>query len=212
MTNAELIAALRRCSYMTVAGADREDGYCKPCAYYAEDSADVTCIDRMMIDAADALETAEQRIDELERNFEEVCNANGSLACERNKLLNDVRELEAQEPTEKQVVDYCRKRCFAIVEEELFQRMKATYGRTQKRGECEAKKPKTVKETEYSFYCDCPTCGGRLISNVDGEWCAGSFDRFCRMCGQKIDWSEYCGWSNKPYCGARMRGEHDAEI
>ena len=71
-----------------------------------------------------------------------------------------------------------------------------------KEGECEAKKPKTVKETEYSFYCDCPTCGGRLISNVDGEWCAGSFDRFCRMCGQKIDWSEYCGWSNKPNCGA----------
>lgn len=81
-----------------------------------------------------------------------------------------------------------------------------------KEGVCEAKKPKTVKETEYSFYCDCPTCGGRLISNVDGEWCAGTFDRFCRMCGQKIDWSEYCGWSNKPYCGARMRGEHDAEI
>ncbi len=67
-----------------------------------------------------------------------------------------------------------------------------------KEGECEAKKPKTVKETEYSFYCDCPTCGGRLISNADGEWCAGSFDRFCRMCGQKIDWSEYCGWSNMP--------------
>lgn len=78
--------------------------------------------------------------------------------------------------------------------------------RLPKEGECEAKKPKTVKETEYSFYCDCPTCGGRLISNLDGEWCAGSFDRFCRMCGQKIDWSEYCGRSNKP-CGARMDGE-----
>lgn len=78
-----------------------------------------------------------------------------------------------------------------------------------KEGECEAKKPKTVKETEYSFYCDCPTCRGRLISNVDGEWCAGTFDRFCRMCGQKIDWSEYCGWSNKPNCGARMKGEQE---
>ena len=70
----------------------------------------------------------------------------------------------------------------------------------------EAKKPKTVKETGYSFYCDCPTCGGRLISNVDGEWCAGSFDRFCRMCGQKIDWSEYCRRSNMPR-GAKMDGE-----
>lgn len=76
--------------------------------------------------------------------------------------------------------------------------------------ECEAKKPKTVKETEYSFYCDCPTCGVRLISNVDGEWCAGTFDRFCWMCGQKIDWSEYCGISNKRFMCADMRkGEQE---
>lgn len=66
MTNAELIAALRRCSYTTVAGVDREDGYCKPCAFFAEDPTDITCIDRMMIDAADALEAAEKRIAVLE--------------------------------------------------------------------------------------------------------------------------------------------------
>ena len=65
MNNAELIKALRRCSYTTVAGAEREDGYCKPCAYFAEDTSDITCIDRMMIDAADALEAAEKRIAEL---------------------------------------------------------------------------------------------------------------------------------------------------
>ena len=66
MTNAELIKALRRCSYMTVAEPDREDGYCKPCAYFAEDASDITCIDRIMIDAADALEEAEKRIADLE--------------------------------------------------------------------------------------------------------------------------------------------------
>ena len=66
MTNEERIKALRRCSYTTVAGVDREDGYCKPCAYFAEDASDITCIDRMMIDAADALEAAEKRISELE--------------------------------------------------------------------------------------------------------------------------------------------------
>ena len=66
MTNAELIKALRRCSYMTVAEPDREDGYCKPCAYFAEDASDITCIDRIMIDAADALEAADKRIEELE--------------------------------------------------------------------------------------------------------------------------------------------------
>lgn len=95
--------------------------------------------------------------------------------------------------------------CWAIgteTEETMLAAADALEAQMPKEGECEAKKPKTVKETGYSFYCDCPTCGGRLISNVDGEWCAGSFDRFCRMCGQKIDWSEYCGWSNKPNCGA----------
>ena len=69
MTNAELIASLRRCSYTTVAGADREDGYCKPCAYFAEDPTDITCMDMMMIDAADALEADDKRIAELERQL-----------------------------------------------------------------------------------------------------------------------------------------------
>lgn len=64
----KLIKALRRCSYMTVADALNED-YCKPCAYYTEDSADVTCIDRMMIDAADALEADEKRIAVLEKQI-----------------------------------------------------------------------------------------------------------------------------------------------
>lgn len=90
----------------------------------------------------------------------------------------------------------------------MLDRIRFLEAQLPKEGEWEAKKPKTVKETGYSFYCDCPTCGGRLISNVDGEWCAGSFDRFCRMCGQKIDWSEYCGRSNIP-CGAKMKGEQE---
>lgn len=81
MNNAELIKALRRCSYTTVAGADREDGYCKPCAYFAEDSTDITCIDRMMIDAADALEAAEKRIAELSLDcelFQQKCMEMGA--------------------------------------------------------------------------------------------------------------------------------------
>lgn len=90
----------------------------------------------------------------------------------------------------------------------MLDRIRFLEAQLPKEGECEAKRPKTVKKTGYSFYCDCPTCGGRLISNVDGEWCAGSFDRFCRMCGQKIDWSEYCGRSNMPRA-ARMRTATD---
>lgn len=146
MSNAERIKALRRCSYTTVAGADREDGYCKPCAYFAEDKSDITCIDRMMIDAADALEAADKRIADLE--------------ADKKTLINVVKDKSDFHATK----DAMR---IAELEAQL-----------QKEGECEAKKPKTVKETGYSFYCDCPTCGARLISNVNGEWCAGSFDRF----------------------------------
>ena len=51
----ELVRGLRRCSYTTVAGYDREDGYCKPCAYFNSNE-DITCMDMMMIDAADAIE------------------------------------------------------------------------------------------------------------------------------------------------------------
>lgn len=116
-----------------------------------------------------------------------------------NEVLN--RAADALEAADKRIAE------LSLDCEMYQQKCMEMEAQLPKDGVCEAKKPKTVKETEYSFYCDCPTCGGRLISNVDGEWCAGSFDRFCRMCGQKINWSEYCGWSNKPNCGARMDGE-----
>lgn len=129
-------------------------------------------------------------------------------------LVNDAAD--ALEAADEKIAD-----CVAAIEalddsndayikenERLKKRIAELEAQMPKEGVLEAKKPKTVKETGYSFYCDCPTCGGRLISNVDGEWCAGSFDRFCRMCGQKIDWSEYCGWSNLPR-GAKMKGEQE---
>ena len=55
MTNAELIKALRSCSSPRV-------GSCMDCPYYKC----VSCKWQMMEDAADALEAAEQRIEELE--------------------------------------------------------------------------------------------------------------------------------------------------
>lgn len=107
--NAELIKALRRCSYTTVAGADREDGYCKPCAYYAEDSADVTCIDRMMIDAADALEAAEKRIDGLLKLVDintERCEAVRKQLREAHESYEKhIAELEAQIPKRGEWID-----------------------------------------------------------------------------------------------------------
>ena len=61
----ELARSLRRCSYTTVAGCDREDGYCKPCAYFTSDNNDITCLDIMMIDAADAIEDLNGEINRL---------------------------------------------------------------------------------------------------------------------------------------------------
>lgn len=101
MTNAELIKALRRCSYMTVADELNED-YCKPCAYYTGDTADVTCIDRMMIDAADALEAADKRIDGLQKLVDintERCEAlRKQLRESHENYEKHLNELEAQMP------------------------------------------------------------------------------------------------------------------
>ena len=94
MTSAERIAALRRCSYTTVAGADREDGYCKPCAYFAEDTSDITCIDRMMIDAADALEAADIKIADCVAVIDALDDSNDAYIRENERLKKRIEELE----------------------------------------------------------------------------------------------------------------------
>lgn len=82
----ELIKALRRCSYMTVADELNED-YCKPCAYYTEDSADVTCIDRMMIDAADAIEKLMAEIDHKDKVIKDMLT---TLTGMKDKLIERI--------------------------------------------------------------------------------------------------------------------------
>ena len=56
MTNAEMIKALRNCS----------DGFCSLCPYDDYELSTKECEAKLMRDAADALEAAEQRIAELE--------------------------------------------------------------------------------------------------------------------------------------------------
>ncbi len=41
------------------------------------------------------------------------------------------------------------------------------------------------------FYC--VVCDMRLVSEVNGELCAGRKTRFCPYCGQAIDWSKNYG-------------------
>lgn len=41
------------------------------------------------------------------------------------------------------------------------------------------------------FYC--VVCDMRLVSEINGELCAGRKTRFCPNCGQAIDWSKNYG-------------------
>ena len=122
MTNAELIATLRGENYFVT----------------------------LLHDAADALEAADKRIEQLEK----------------------------QEPTEKQVVDYCRKRCLVIVEEELFHRMKSTFSQLPKEGEWIMLDPKNFIEMcsrcRYTAYTVnrphyCPNCGAKMKGANDEQ-------------------------------------------
>lgn len=115
---------------------------------------------KLLSNAADALEAAEKRIAELEK----------------------------QEPTEKQVVDYCHKRCFVVIEEELFQRMKSTFSQTPKEG-------------EWIMDCLAPQMDEYRI----GEW---AYAPKCSECGTHWDAkTNYC-----PNCGSKMRGANDEQI
>lgn len=48
---------------------------------------------------------------------------------------NRIAELQKKEPTEKQVADYCRKRCLALVTGELCHKMESKLGQIPKKNE-----------------------------------------------------------------------------
>ena len=145
MTNAELIKAIRYC----VVHPYRP---CDGCVLFETDG----CINVLHGAAADAIEAADKRIEQLEK----------------------------QEPTEKQVVDYCHKRCLVIVEEELFHRMKSTFSQLPKEGEW-------IVDKNGDPQIICSICDVH-IPMVAG-WCMDAHIKYC------------------PNCGARMRGEHDEQ-
>ena len=141
-----LIKALRYCGDCKNICTEIEN-----CGYYGKK---YFCQNALLNDAADALEAAEKRIAELEK----------------------------QEPTEKQVVDYCHKRCFVVVDGELFQRMKKTFSQLPKEGEW-------------------------MFSRGDGKTCVDGWT--CSACGNSFHTNvtyfeeyHYC-----PNCGAKMDGE-----
>lgn len=52
------------------------------------------------------------------------------------------------------------------------------------------KKPKNFFRNMYAQEYLCPFCKIRIISKINGEFIAGSKDKYCSHCGQAIDWSD----------------------
>ena len=86
--------------------------------------------------------------------------------------------LQAAEPTERQVVDYCHKRCLVVLEADLFHELKASYGKTPKRGEWIEDRTEIVCSKCHARFSDeiifmnrnmenealkyCPNCGAKM--------------------------------------------------
>ena len=47
--------------------------------------------------------------------------------------------------------------------------------------------PIVLNQKDSKHFC-CVACGMRLVSEINGELCAGRKTRFCPDCGQAIDW------------------------
>lgn len=47
-------------------------------------------------------------------------------------------------------------------------------------------KGKAYYENYDNFLC--PSCGKRIISNINGGWVAGRRQKYCDKCGQALDW------------------------
>ena len=108
-----------------------------------------------------------------------------NMPCD-NALMTDaadaIEALQAEEPTEKQVVDYCHKRCLVVLGADLFHELKASYGKMPKRG-------KWVREMnvyDEPFY-HCSACGECFNSNRDDTY--GIFN-YCPNCGAKMEVQE----------------------
>lgn len=86
-----------------------------------------------------------------------------------------IEALQAAEPTEKQVVDYCHKRCLVVLDAALFHELKASYGKIPKRGEW-IKHPE-VKNIYGGVYIECPFCGEKYVVQYIAD------EKFCRNCG-----------------------------
>ena len=101
-----------------------------------------------------------------------------------------IEALQAAEPTEKQVVDYCHKRCLVVLAADLFHELKASYGKMPKRGE---------------WIEDATTYAGPGLSNYKCSLCG----KICGTWRRGLEPSELPNWCGN--CGADMRAKMEVQ-
>ena len=147
-------------------------------------------------------------LDQVEEHVVAQCSAAVGMKIDREELIKALRydrgqyekgyadgkrdaidrmeeALQAAEPTEKQVVDYCHKRCLVVLEADLFQELKASYGKMPKLGEW---------------------VHGREIGK---EWVYDHWDTYfedwrCSNCGVVFKQESKPKYHYCPNCGAKM--------
>ena len=104
--------------------------------------------------------------------------------CLMKAAADAIEALQAAEPTERQVVDYCNKRCLVVLSADLFHELKASYGKLPKRGE---------------WIEDTTTYAGPGLSNYKCSLCG----KICGTWRSGLEPSELPNWCGN--CGADMR-------
>lgn len=108
------------------------------------------------------------------------------LVYDLRNAADAIEALQAAEPTEKQVVDYCHKRCLVVLAADLFHELKASYGKMPKRGEW-----KTTDAFPHRVYCS--NCFKTYVPNdrwqiwVDKPGEGGLERNYCPSCGAKME-------------------------
>lgn len=81
------------------------------------------------------------------------------------------------EPKEEQVKEYCRKRCLAVVDNELFNEMKARWS---------AEPVRHGHWIRKGYDIECSECHAR-IDERDLRWAIDTEAKYCLNCGCKMD-------------------------
>lgn len=96
-----------------------------------------------------------------------------------------IEALQAAEPTEKQVVDYCHKRCLVVLGADLFHELKASYGKLPKRG-----KWITIRLNNGGSYTGCSCCEAPIPTDTMLDYIPESESKYCYSCGAKMEVQE----------------------